>query len=73
MTAAEELCRRHNVAVYQCGQVYDDMPPDIENKWMVAVIAGTFEAYLIEEIPLAETQAEAYQIAADSLKLWSID
>lgn len=70
---AKELCQRHGVAVYQVGQVYGEAPPEFLRKFFVAVTGDDFREFDIEAIPLADTRAEAYQIAADSLKLWSVE
>lgn len=72
MTAAE-LCHRHGIAVYQVGQVYGEAPPEFLKKFFVSVTGDSFGEFDIEAIPLADTRAEAYEIAANSLKLWSIE
>jgi len=70
---AQELCQLHGIAIYQVGQVYGEAPPEFLRKFFVSVHADDFKEFDIEAIPLADTRAEAYQIAADSLKLWSIE
>ncbi len=70
---AKELCQLHDVAIYQVGQVYGEAPPEFLRKFFVAVPGDSFTEFDIKAIPLADTRAEAYQIAADSLNLWSLD
>lgn len=70
---AKELCQLHGIAIYQVGQVYGEAPPEFLRKFFVAVPGESFSEFDIEAIPLADTRAEAYELAADRLKLWSLE
>ncbi|KVR89520.1 hypothetical protein C3743_40430 [Burkholderia contaminans] len=69
MTGRERLIDR-GVAVYRVGDVYEvdehgaQIPEGERAKWFVSVLADSPLAATVRKIPLADTEDEAWELAA---------
>lgn len=63
----EDLCNAHGITVYQVGDVYGNAPPEVLKKYFVAVTCGDFPGIAIDALPLCDTEAAAYELAAHQL------
>lgn len=62
-----DLCNAAGIVVYQVGDVYDNAPPAILGKYFIAVTCGNFPGIAIDALPLCDTEAAAYELAAHQL------
>lgn len=65
------LCHIYDVACYQVGDscFAGCVPADVNGKWFVSVVAGTFTSADTQAIPLANSLADAEALAVQYLRL----
>ncbi|PNE59637.1 hypothetical protein A8H39_00365 [Paraburkholderia fungorum] len=54
---------KRGVAVYRVGDVFGNLTPSEQDKWFVSVSDGSPLAEKVMDIPLASTEAEAWELA----------